>query len=483
MPGIVAPRHKANAKRICRMRETFEVTVGAIAASLTGLLWHADESRLPKWRGWGLRVLRVSYALIRDLREGQLTLRAMSLVYTTILSLVPLLAISFSILKGFGVHNQVEPVLLNLLAPLGDKGVEISERIVGFVDNVKVGVLGSLGFVLLFYTVVSLMQKIERAFNYVWQIKTERSIGQRFRDYISVLVVGPTLVFASVGITASVMSASVVEALSAIEPFGTVVELVGRTLPYLMIMLAFAFMYMFIPNTKVQVRPALIGGFVAGLLWNSAGWAFASFVVGSAKYTAIYSTFAALIFFLIWLYLAWLILLTGTSIAYYVQYPARTLSSRENTTVSSGSRERLALLVMQLIVQHFYSGKPAWNSAELGARLAAPPDVLEEVLTALERTKLIVKTATEPEGFMPGMPPETTATKSVLDAVRWDGTEESRQETTLAKTPAVEKLMSVYDSAIGTALSGHTLKDLAESPDVELREIRGAESPSMTSAG
>ena len=129
---------------------------------------------------WGLRVLRVSYALIRDLREGQLTLRAMSLVYTTILSLVPLMAISFSILKGFGVHNQVEPVLLNLLAPLGDKGVEISERIVGFMDNVKVGVLGSLGFVLLFYTVVSLMQKIERAFNYVWQIKTERP-GRRGR--------------------------------------------------------------------------------------------------------------------------------------------------------------------------------------------------------------------------------------------------------------------------------------------------------------
>ena len=101
------------------------------------------------------------------MREGQLTLRAMSLVYTTILSLVPLLAISFSILKGFGVHNQVEPMLLNLLAPLGNKGVEITERIVGFVDNVKVGVLGSLGFVLLFYTVVSLMQKIERTFNYV----------------------------------------------------------------------------------------------------------------------------------------------------------------------------------------------------------------------------------------------------------------------------------------------------------------------------
>jgi len=457
-PGNVAPRYRAIAERIRRMRESFEIMVGAIVASVTGLLWHADESQLPKWRGMALRIMRISYALVRDLREGQLTLRAMSLVYTTILSLVPLLAISFSILKGFGVHNQVEPILLNLLAPLGEQGVEISERIVGFVDNVKVGVLGSLGFLMLFYTVVSLMQKIERSFNYVWKIKSERSIGQRFRDYISVLVVGPTLVFASVGITASVMSASAVEALSAIEPFGTLVELVGRTLPYLMIMLAFAFMYIFIPNTRVQVRPALIGGFVAGLLWNSAGWVFASFVVGSAKYTAIYSTFATLIFFLIWLYLGWLILLTGTSIAYYVQYPARTMSSRENTTISNGSRERLALLVMQLVVQNFYSGKSAWNAAELGARLAA-----------------------DPISFIPSKPPESTPTKSILYAVRWDGLEESKQEGVLAKAPAVEELMTAYDLAMDTALSGYTLKDLAESPEVELREISGAETQSTTS--
>ncbi len=306
---------------------------------MTGLLWHTDANQLPKWRGLALRATRIAYALVRDMREGQLTLRAISLVYTTILSLVPLLAISFSILKGFGVHNQVEPMLLNLLAPLGNKGVEITERIVGFVDNVKVGVLGSLGFVLLFYTVVSLMQKIERAFNYVWQIKSERSMGQRFRDYISVLVVGPSLVFASVGITASVMPPSAVEALSAIEPFSTLVELVGRILPYMMIMAAFAFMYMFIPNTRVQLRPALIGGLVAGLLWNSVGWAFASFVVSSAKHTAIYSTFATLVFFLIWLYLGWLILLIGSNIAFYVQYPARTLASRETTTISAEALE------------------------------------------------------------------------------------------------------------------------------------------------
>ena len=148
-----------------------------LGGKLDRFIWRADLSELPKWRSRPVVVLRMAAAIGRDLAKGQLTLWAMSLVYTTLLSLVPLLAISFSILKGFGVHNQIEPLLLGLLEPLGEKGIEITQRIIEFVDNVKVGVLGSLGFAMLFYTVVSLMQKTERAFNTVWHIEKERSLG------------------------------------------------------------------------------------------------------------------------------------------------------------------------------------------------------------------------------------------------------------------------------------------------------------------
>ena len=252
---------------------------GPFGALARRWLWDVDLGGLPTWRRLVLWTLRIGHACLRDLAEGQLTLRAMSLVYTTLLSLVPLLAISFSVLKGFGVHNQVEPLLLGFLEPLGDKGVEITERIVGFVDNIKVGVLGFLGFVLLFYTVISLMQKIERAFNYTWRISRERTLGQRFRDYFSVIIIGPVLVFSSLSITASIMSDQVVQALTAIEPFGTLLHLAGRLVPYLLIVAAFTFIYAFMPNTKVRLGSALVGGLVAGVLWNAAGWAFASFVV------------------------------------------------------------------------------------------------------------------------------------------------------------------------------------------------------------
>ncbi|MDH3930474.1 MAG: YihY/virulence factor BrkB family protein, partial [Deltaproteobacteria bacterium] len=166
-------------------------------------VWEVELSSLPWWKSWLTRVLRVFYVVIRDLLEGQLTLRAMSLVYTTLLAMVPLLAVSFSVLKGFGVHNQIEPLLLNFLRPMGERGVEVTSRIIGFVDSVKAGVLGSVGFALLIYTVISLIQKIEQACNDTWQVNRSRPLSQKFSDYLSVILIGPLLVFSALGITAS----------------------------------------------------------------------------------------------------------------------------------------------------------------------------------------------------------------------------------------------------------------------------------------
>lgn len=132
----------------------------SIEATIDRTIWQVDIASLPTWRAVLTRVARILHAVVNDVVEGQITLRAMSLVYTTLLSMVPLLAVSFSVLKGFGVHNQIEPLLADFLAPLGPEGVEISDNVVGFVDNMQIGVLGSVGLAMLFYTVVALIQKL-----------------------------------------------------------------------------------------------------------------------------------------------------------------------------------------------------------------------------------------------------------------------------------------------------------------------------------
>ena len=198
-------------------------------------------------------------------------------------------------LKAFGVHHQIEPALQNFLVPLGPRGGEISATIIGFVDNVQVGVLGSVGLGLLFYTVVSLLQKVERAFNYAWQVSQHRPFVERFSDYLSVLLVGPVLVFSSLGATASLMSSGLVQELTTVPVLGWVIETAGRLIPYLFIIAAFTFVYVFVPNTRVKPMAALFGALITALLFKGATHLFTQFIVGSTKYTAIYSAFATLI--------------------------------------------------------------------------------------------------------------------------------------------------------------------------------------------
>ncbi len=431
-----------------------------IEAVVARAIWDVDLGAMPAWRARLTRVARIAHALVTDLTEGQLNLRAMSLVYTTLLSLVPLLAVSFSVLKGFGVHNQIEPLLLNVLAPLGEKGAELTGSIIGFVENMQVGVLGSLGLALLLYTVISLIQKIERAFNYVWHTTSTRSVGQRFSSYLSVIMVGPVLMFTAMGLTASLMSTGAMQWLSTIEPFATALNLMGPFLPYGLVIGAFAFVYVCVPNTRVRPVPARLGAAVAGFLWETTGFLFASFISTSTRYTAIYSGFAILIVFMIWIYLSWLILLLGAGIAFYVQHPEHVAPRRQESTLSNRLKEKLALLLMARIGRDYFDGRDALTMERLAAWLGVPMDVVAAVLESLEAGELVVRTAHEPPGYVPARAPDTVRVAAILEAVR------SAEETPflsgerLPRDPGVDAVLERLERAVAEALDNETLKEL-----------------------
>jgi membrane protein len=428
---------------------------------LKRLIWDVHLDSAPWWKAVLLRSARICYALVRDLTAGHLTLRAASLVYTTLLALVPLLAVSFSVLKGFGVQNQIEPLLLDFLKPLGEKGVELSGRIIGFVNHMKVEVLGYLGLGLLMYTVISMIQKMESAFNHIWRVKQSRPLSQRFSGYLSVILIGPVLVFSALGVTASLMTTGIVKELLAIEPFGGLLTAATKLLPYLLMIVAFAITYLLVPNTRVQLDAALIGALVSGVLWEATGWAFASFVVKSTKYTAIYSGFAIIITFMIWLYLSWLILLVGATVAFYYQRPEIFQTDSQEVRLTNRQVERLALLVMQLIGWNYYHERPPWTLAGLAKRLQVPWDVLGPVAEALERHRLLTQTAEEPPAYLPTRPLEATGVIEVLRAVRHDQHDALLVKGGIPDSGGVEVLVQEVEEAIATTLHGRTLKELA----------------------
>jgi membrane protein len=424
-------------------------------------IWGVDISSLGRSRSLLVKLVRLALVAAREFTEGQLTLRAMSLVYTTLLSIVPLLAISFSILKGFGVHNQVvEPFMLKFLAPLGDKGAEITSHIIGFVENMKVGVLGSVGIALLFYTVISVIQKVEKSFNSIWRIKRSRTFARRFSDYISILLVGPVLLFSAIGLTASVKSNTLVQKIISVEPFGTIFFFAINFSPYVIVCAAFTFFYIFIPNTKVKFKAALTGGITAGVLWEISGWAFATFTVTSTKYAAIYSGFAILIMFMIWLYLNWLILLVGAQISFLYQHPELLGLRDRRLSLSNSLKERLSLLITFIVCDNYYHGRERITLHALVNRLRLPSDTIEEATTLLEESGILLETNDEPSAYIPAKDIEMITLAEVFASVRDSKSEMLPVEHSVASIDEVNDVIDSLQNSISASFSSKTMKDL-----------------------
>lgn len=424
-------------------------------------LWQTDIHSLPKPRAALLVAIRIFIRLIQDFMQGQLTLRAMSLVYTTLLSLVPLLALSFSVLKAFGIHNQLEPALLSFLEPFGEKGTELALQIVQFVENIGVGVLGSLGLLLLVYTVISLIQKVEASLNFIWHVTSLRNLSQRLSGYLSVVMIGPLLIVTALGITGSVMNTSLVQHIIAIEPFGSVVIALSKLVPYLLVIGAFTATYLLIPNTNVKVKSALLGGIFAGVLWESVGWGFASFIVGSTKYAAIYSGFAIIILFLIWLYLNWLVLLLGASIAFYHQNPAYQIPGNTDKSLGSNAKEALALEILRLIGSAYQDGSKEWTLGRLIDQLSLPMEIVNEVLDKLLSHNFLIYTGEDSPYFIPGKDLQNITVKEVLDVIRGDLAYPDSNGS-FADTNIIN-LLRELDSLSDEHLSNKTIKDLVTS--------------------
>jgi membrane protein len=418
--------------------------------------WTLEEDRAERSRLYRLAVFltRLLYGIVLKFADGQLNRQASSLAYTTLLSLVPLLAVTFSVLKGFGVQNQLEPLLMGYLEPMGEAGLEAGQKILDFVNNLRVGVLGSLGIALLFYTVLSLLQKVEEAFNEIWRVPRARGLGRRFSEYLSVILVGPVFIFVGLGVTTSALSNAWFQRLVAIEPLGALILGLGRVMPYLLICLTFAFMYAFLTNTRVRMIPALAGGVFAGVLWYATGLIFARFVANSSSYSAVYSGFAAAVLFVIWVNVGWLIVLVGAQVTCYWQNPHRLPPRGTGGGLRDGERSALALTIMTLIGRAHYRRDPLWTLNRLAAQCEGSSlEALTEIVEALRRKGLIVASRDDPPVYLPACDIEVIDLQDIVAAVREEGE-------TGGLSPAVREIMRRINAAIGQTLQGQTLKDL-----------------------
>lgn len=429
---------------------------------LTEKLWQIKADPSEKLKNILITLLRLLYKIGLEFIDGEIPRRASSLVYTTLLTIVPLLAVTFSVLKAFGVHNILEPFMSEFLAPLGAKGDEITFNIILYVDNINVGLLGTVGLAALIYTVVNTVEQVELAFNYLWQIKAKRNFMERFRDYMSMILAGPVLIVSALGITTSIMSHSIARKITSIEPFGTALFISGKIIPYILISMAFTLLFYILPYTKVNFRSAFIGGVSSGIMWQAGSWAFARFIVSSTQYSAIYSGFAIVLLFMIWLYYNWLILLTGAKVSFYHQFSVLLHLRDDRIIYSERNMQRLAILLMYLIGYNYFHNKPRWTLQALVKRLRIPKSVTQETLEFLVKSGLLLKVEHD-NTFVPARDIETITLSEVVHSVRGEFQGVYFPMKDFTAVPDIEKIMIDMGNAVDSVLSKETLKGLVSS--------------------
>lgn len=348
----------------------FKETFRRIQVFLRQGIWEVESSRQSRFRRILLGQGQIMLLVYREFIADGCMLRASALTYTTMLSIVPLFALAFAVLSGLGVQNTLQPLILKQLT-IGSQ--EIVNYIVTYINNTSASGMGIAGLLSLVVTALALLTNIETSFNQVWGVKETRSLYRRFADYTSVLLIGPVFLFIAISMTSTLKSQALVQALMDKAFIGEAVLFLFRILPYLAMWGAFVFLYIFMPNIKVRLPAALIGGIIGGTLWQLAQWGYVTFQVGMARYNAIYGTLAALPILMAWIYISWLIVLFGAELAYVWQNLNIIRQEKREQKVNFLSQEMVALTIMATISRIFERGEPPgrWEILPYGS--GSPP--------------------------------------------------------------------------------------------------------------
>ncbi len=422
-------------------------------------LWEIDLAQLSPVKAFGVRQLRLISMVVHDFIADRCLLRASALTYTTLLSIIPLLALMFAVLKGFGVQNVLEPLILENLA-LGAE--EVVSQLINYIDNTNVRRLGFVGLAVLLMTVLTLLSNIEKSFNYIWDVEETRPLLRRFSDYFSVVFIGPIFVFLAISMTSTLQSTAFMTSLEGQAYVGELVLSTFKILPYVGMWIAFTALYIFMPNCKVHYPAALVGGVFGGTLWQLAQWGYVHFQVGVSKYNAIYGTMAALPILMVWIYVSWLIVLLGLEMTFAWQNMRGVPSDIRGEKVNYASREMIALTVLLVVAEAFYRGDKSWDLKRLANELDLPPRLARTILSQLVRLGFVAEVRDgeyDQFAYQPGRAPENLPLTKILEGLKGDGV----SFTKLSDTPERDVVRGIeerLENAGKQALEEMTLQDL-----------------------
>jgi membrane protein len=410
-------------------------------------VWRIRQKDLPPKKSFLLRLLRILILSIRGIMQDRGGLRASALTFYSMLSVVPVLAMIFGIAKGFGFDKGLEKNILKAF----EGQEEVAVRIIGFsqalLENVKGGLVAGIGLVILFYTIIMILSHIENAFNDIWGIKKGRSLGRKITDYLSMVLLGTILFIMSSSLTVFVTSGVevVIEKITMLQFLRPGVFFLLQFLPYVALWILFSFMYIFLPNAKINLKSGIIGALIAGTLYHFFQWGYISLQIGVSKYNAVYGSFAALPLFFIWLRYSWLIVLFGAEISFGHQNVETYEFEEDCLTVSQSFKRLLSLRVAHLLVKRFSAGEKPWDAATIAHELEIPIRLVNQILFELVESGVASEVRVNQDkdvGYEPARDPNTMTIKYVIEALEKWGSE----SVPVAKTEALSRISASLEA-------------------------------------
>lgn len=395
---------------------------------ITHDIWRISLKKLPRRRSLLIRQLRVVILAMRGFDENKCLLRASALTFYSLLAIVPVVAMAFGITRGFGIEKILESQLIARFQ--GQE--EIARRIIEFayslLERTKGGIVAGIGVVLIFWTVVGVLSNIENSFNDIWGIKKARSFVRRFSNYLAIMLVSPIFLIVSGSIMVAITNQLklITEQIAILGVIGPFIFFVLKLVPYVVIWILFSFIYVFMPNTKVNLKSGILGGIIAGTIYQLMQWVYIKSQIIVVRYGAIYGSFAALPLFLIWLQLSWLIVLFGAEVSFAYQNVETYEFEPDCLRASHSFKKLVSLRITHLLVKNFSSGKKPMISTQISHELEAPIRLVNEILYELVESGIINEIRLDDEKtvvYQPAKDLDRLTVKYVIDALESRGSD------------------------------------------------------------
>jgi membrane protein len=419
-------------------------------------LWNAEAmAKLGMQRVQGL--LQFCAAVVESVLRDMIPLRASALTYYTVLAIVPLLAFALSIMQAIGANRSFVPRVVEQLTQVSP---EAGQWILATVERVNFAQLGTIGAAVLFLTTLLGLFSIEHTFNQIWGVTRARSLDRRITDYLAVLVIAPVLLGAALSLTTTLNSQTLVHQLLARPWFALLYRAGLIWAPVAFLGLAFAFLYWFVPNTRVRVSGALLGGLVAAILFTLLQHVYVRFNVGVTNSNALYGGFAALPLFLAWVYVSWVIVLLGAEIAAAMENVAKLRRARRGHDPTPAAREALGMAIAVHLARGFDAGEAPISSEQLSDDLRLSIRSAREILGDLERAGVAARAAAHDreDAFQLGRAADHISVGDLLEALRGS---RGGGLPPAASSPALSRILAEIDRRSADAVADLTLEDLA----------------------